>query len=320
MTTAIIGGGEVGLAYATGLVEQAATGPGPAGEMVVAVCAPRPSPAATALAARHTGAAVHREPGPWLQQVDQVWLAVTGDIVLAVLDGLLPWLPPAVLVVDLTTANPADKREADVRATQAGARYVDAVILGAVALSGARTPLLAAGPHAAEAMAPFVRLGASVTCLPDATSGDAAALKLLRTILTKGLEALAVECLVAAERQGVREELYEAMRDVDATGFTAFLDMLVRTHVVHAERRRDEIDRARAELARLGLPSSMLGAADEVFGRSVSLRARTRPPAAASTDVAVALAWLADTSSEPVPVVAASASPSCCPGRGAAGS
>ena len=59
---------------------------------------------------------------------------------------------------------------------------------------------------------------------------DAAALKLLRTILTKGLEALAVECLVAAEKQGIRTELYDAMSDVEApAGFTNFLDMLVRT-------------------------------------------------------------------------------------------
>ncbi len=292
MTTAIIGGGEVGRAYAVGLVESAGESPGATGRPTVALCAPRPSEAVLALADSHTGIVLHRGPGPWLRDVSQIWLAVGGDVSSSVLDELLPWLPSGATVVDLTTASPDDKRGADVRATRAGVRYVDAVILGAVALTGSRTALLAAGPHAAEATAPFVRLGAPVTCLPEAAAGDAAALKLLRTILTKGLEALAVECLVAAEQQGVREQLYEAMGDVDASGFTAFLDMLVTTHVVHAERRRREVERARSQLEALGLPSSMLAAADAVYARSLELRSRSEPPRDAHRDVTVALDWL----------------------------
>ncbi len=295
MTTAIIGGGEVGRTYAAGLVASEPHAPG----VVVAVCAPRPSDALTALVDGHDTAALHRVAGEWLGGVERVWLAVTGEVAGAVLDELLPWLAPGTVVVDLSTASPEDKRAAEARAAAAGARYVDAVILGAVATTGARTPLLAAGPHAAEAMAPFERLGAPVRHLPDAAAGDAAALKLLRTILTKGLEALAVECLVAAERQGMRAELYDAMGDIDATGFTAFLDMLVRTHVVHAERRRHEIEQARIQLESAGFRASMLAGADAVFGRSTALRARTLPPPGADRDVAVALDWLSLTMRQP---------------------
>jgi 3-hydroxyisobutyrate dehydrogenase len=135
-----------------------------------------------------------------------------------------------------------------------------------------RGPLLAAGASAQACISEFVELGAPVRTLPQAQAGDAAALKLLRTILTKGLESLAVECLVAADRQGVRSELYEAMSDVDEVGFTNFLDMLVRTHVQHSERRMHEVERAEAV-------------------------AEHRPPAAAATDVTEALKWLSTTAS-----------------------
>ena len=121
------------------------------------------------------------------------------------------YLRPATVIVDLTTAAPGDKQTAFHLAAEHHIQYVDAVILGAIALTGAATPLLAAGPAGAEAMRDFAGLGAPVRVLPQARPGDAAALKLLRTILTKGLEALAVECLVAAEKQGIRTELYEAM-------------------------------------------------------------------------------------------------------------
>jgi len=286
MTVSIIGAGEVGRAYAKAIDEQGILD----GE--VDLCDPRPPLAAQELAAK-TGIRIHAEPGTWLHDVDQVWLAVTGDLTLRVLEGLLPWLSRGTVVVDLTTASPADKRDAQERASAVGVRYVDAVILGAIALTGARTPLLAAGPHASKAMEPFMALGANVKCLPSASAGDAAALKLLRTILTKGLETLAVECLVAAEAQGVRAELYEAMSDVDDTGFTNFLDMLVRTHVVHAERRMHEVARAQQQLQNLGFPASMLAASEQVYARSVALREIDPPTSETERDVDEALRWLA---------------------------
>jgi len=175
---------------------------------------------------------------------------------------------------------------------------VDAVILGAIALTGAATPLLAAGSAGDEAMRDFADLGAPIRVLPQARPGDAAALKLLRTILTKGLEALAVECLVAAEKQGIRAELYEAMSDVDAAGFASFLDMLVRTHIQHSERRWHEVRRAEAQLTSLGLPATMLSASQEVFARTTRSAAQNPPPGVATTDVNAALKWLESTSTD----------------------
>ena len=284
---AIIGAGEVGRTYAKAVAEQSAH--------TAILCDPYPKDA-TLRFVSEAGLELHREAGTWLADVDRVWLCVTGDLTLSVCRELLWRLRPGTVVVDLTTAAPGDKRSAFDLAAEHDVQYVDAVILGAIALTAAATPLLAAGPAGPEAMRDFADLGAPVRILPEARVGDAAALKLLRTILTKGLEALAVECLVAAEKQGIRRELYDAMHDVDAIGFTAFLDMLVRTHIQHSGRRLHEVQRAEAQLTSMGLPASMLSASQQVFARTTSAAAQNPPPAAATADVEAALEWLGSTS------------------------
>lgn len=283
MDIAIIGAGEVGRTYAKAVAEQSVH--------TAILCDPHPDERTLRLAGE-AGLDLHRQAGTWLADTDRVWLCVTGDLALPVCRDLLPQLRPAAVIVDLTTAAPGDKRTAFGLAAEQHIQYVDAVILGAIALTGAATPLLAAGPAAEEAMRDFAGLGAPVRVLPQARPGDAAALKLLRTILTKGLEALAVECLVAAEKQGVRTELYEAMSDVDAADFTSFLDMLVRTHIQHSERRWHEVRRAEAQLTSLGLPATMLSASQEVFARTTRSAAQNPPPGTAATDVDAALRWL----------------------------
>lgn len=290
MKIGIIGGGEVGRAYA----QAAASSP----EHEVTICDPYPKDETVQLA-DDQGIALLREAGPWLANMDRVWLCVTGDLASVVTRQLLEHVGSHAILVDLTTASSQDKRESFDLAAQQGVEYVDAVILGAIALTGARTPLLAAGAAADTAMREFVDLGAPVKTLPLAKAGDAGALKLLRTILTKGLEALAVECLVAAERQGVRAELYEAMADVDATGFTNFMDMLVTTHVQHCSRRLNEVVRAEAQLSSQGLPATMLAASQDVFTRTCDAVQHTPPPAGATTDVTQALAWLSTTVAQP---------------------
>ena len=64
---------------------------------------------------------------------------------------------------------------------------------------------------------------------------------MIRSVLIKGVEALGVEACVTAERQGILKEVMECMGDVDKLGFARFVGTLVRTHVVHAHRRWEEM-------------------------------------------------------------------------------
>lgn len=280
MRIAVVGCGEVGATYARTLVE--------AGAHELVLCDPEPGAALARWAAEHD-VPLHADPGPWLAEVQRAWVCVPGDLAHDVVRGLLDHLPAGAVVVDLTTAAPADKRRS-VDAAAGRADYVDAVIMGAVGLTGAATPLLVAGPPVG--LEGLEDLGAPVRHLPAAGAGDAAALKLLRSVLTKGLEALGVECLLAAEELGVRHELGSVLADIDEEGLTPFVEAVVRSHPQHAARRRLEVSRAAQQLADSGRPSPLLQAVEARFARTAEA-ATAAPPATTSLDGA--LAWLAMT-------------------------
>jgi 3-hydroxyisobutyrate dehydrogenase len=280
---AIVGCGEVGRAYAAAA--------GAEGHELVLID-PRPAPAVHALVAELGATLVMSPVADDLAGVERVWLCVTGELTRRVVVGLLDRLPTGAVIVDLTTASASDKRACADLAADGRVTYVDAVIMGAVAVTGARTPMLGAGPAAATALEDFRALGAPVDVLAEARPGDAATIKLLRTILTKGLESLAVECLMAAEREGLRTRLYDVLGDVDSMGFAPFLDMLVRTHVQHAGRRLQEVERAQAQLAELGSPSLVLLGTQSRFERTVAALVDNPPEADADDNVDSALQWL----------------------------
>ncbi|NDY93599.1 NAD(P)-dependent oxidoreductase [Ideonella livida] len=297
---AIIGLGEVGLCLAQALQ---------AGGHALALCAPRPGAAAQALA-HASGSALQATPGPWLAAVDWVLCCVPGAQALAVATQAAPHLAPGAVWADLSTAPPEVKRQA-AQALAAGpgaAAYVDVAIMGAVSLGGVRTPLLAAGPQAAALAALLQAAGGRVQCLEGGQPGQAMALKLLRSGLTKGLEALAVELLTSAERQGLREQLYTQLADIDETPLRDFLDMLVRTHVVHARRRLQEVDDTAQALAAQGAPSQVLPGVARRFAQTVAAL-HTHPLPVAAPSATQALAWLLATQ----PALAAQASGSAAP-------
>lgn len=285
MRIAIIGCGEVGTAYARALLDAAAHD--------IVLVDPHPPRRMLELARSHH-LTIHSAPGVVLGAADVVWLCVAGDLAHEVLADVLPWLRDGVRVVDLTTASPQDKRRSADLMSHLGS-YVDAVIMGAIAMGGVATPLLAAGPLAEAATAELVEIGAPVRCLADAGPGDAAALKLLRSVLTKGLEALGVECFAAAEQMGVRSELPAVLADIDSGGLTPFLEAVVRTHPLHAERRRLEVARAALQLADQGRPSGLVAATEARFAATSTALAQHPPAPGSVDDLDGALRWLLST-------------------------
>lgn len=288
MHVAIIGLGEVGRCYAKPLQEHGTK---------LSLCEARPSEAANELA-QAWGLPLHAAPGPWLAQADWVLSCVTGGQALKVAEEVGAHLSLGAGLADLTTASPAVKRQAAVRVAERGVRYVDTAIMGAISLNWVRTPLLAAGAGAEEFRSLITAAGGKVQVIEGGVAGDAISLKILRSVFTKGMEALAVELLTSAERQGVREKLYEQLSDIDQTPLRSFIDMLVRTHVIHAKRRAHEVHDAQQELASQGLPSVVLPGVEQRFLDTAS-RLERHPLGMPDPDINQALEWLLATS-EPV--------------------
>jgi len=281
MHIAIIGLGEVGQAYASALRQ--------AGHALF-LCDANPSSRALDLA-RSWDLPVHRSIGGWLASCQWILSCVTGAAASQVVQQCVPCAPAAATLCDLTTASPDAKRAASSAAHQHGLQYLDVAIMGAVALSQHRTPLLAAGDAALAFQEWMGHAGAKVALIQDGVAGDAIALKILRSIFTKGLEALSVELLMTAERQGVREKLYAQLQDLDETPLRTFIDMLVRTHVVHARRRVHEVRDAAAVMAGQHIPSLVLPGVESRFEKTISqLDQDPLSPAQPTTEQA--LQWL----------------------------
>ena len=98
---------------------------------------------------------------------------------------------------------------------------------------------------------------------------------MLRSVVTKGMEALLVEALTAATLAGVRDETMRGIcTSMDATTFSKFLDMCVRSDVLHAERRAVEMDGVAAGLRELGFDPLMTTATTERLRASARLELR----------------------------------------------
>lgn len=281
MKIAFIGLGEVGRTFAAPFHQH--------GHELL-LCERQPSAAAAALA-EGMGARMHAEPGPWLEEADWTFSCVIGSQAQAVASTCARHQRRGSAIADFTTASPENKRGAAASAARHGVGYIDTAIMGAVSLARERTPLLASGDRAGELKAIFDGIQGRMEVIEGGQPGDAIALKILRSVFTKGMEALSVELLMAAERQGVRGKLPGVLADIDRTPLRDFIDMLVRTHVVHAARRAHEVEQAAEELASHGLPSRVLGGIGDRFrATATQLQSSPLPQAEPTTDQAVQ--WL----------------------------
>ncbi|HSW23019.1 MAG TPA: DUF1932 domain-containing protein [Burkholderiaceae bacterium] len=202
-------------------------------------------------------------------------------------------LRAGALFADLSSASPASIRES--AALFAAQDHVDVAIMGAVSIHGHRTPLLASGPGAARLHALLQPLGFDIECMPRSASGDATALKLLRSVFTKGMDAVVMECLLAAEAAGLRDPLLRQMADLDRSTTRELIEMFVRTHAPAATRRLHETQAVSVQLTELGIDPIMTRAVLQRYERTIEiLGAQARNPAAASGDTVfdTVLPWM----------------------------
>ena len=231
-TVAVLGLGEAGSRLAADLVEAGAEvrGYDPAGADVDGVAR-----------ASETEAAV--------VGADVVLSLTSAAAALGAAAAALPALAQGSIYADLNTAAPEVKREIAALVEGAGARFADVALTGVVPATGLRTRALASGAGAQAFADAFGPLGMQVEVVSEAP-GDAATLKLLRSVFMKGVAAAAIETLEAAEAAGQRERLEEQLADV--LGEPLLLRLLDGSRR-HAARRADEMEAARDLLLALGI-------------------------------------------------------------------
>ncbi|MGW0807335.1 DUF1932 domain-containing protein [Nonomuraea sp. NPDC002799] len=195
--------------------------------------------------------------------------AVRGaDVVIAVTTGAdsvtacaesRPYLKPGAIYADLSTSAPGDKQCIAELVESVGATAVDGAIMAPIPLRGLATPVIASG-RAADGFAAFANgHGMDVTPI-GGSPGDAAARKLLRSVLVKGLSALAIEAQRAAEAAGLAEWFWEHLLETVTDADERFMVRLLQGAGEHSGRRVHEMHAATRMLEELGVHHAMTDA------------------------------------------------------------
>lgn len=180
-------------------------------------------------------------------------------------------LAPGQVYVDLNATAPSVKHGVEGIVSAAGARFVEGAILGAVGVTGAATRILIGGRTGRETARALGDLGLNAEFYSPEV-GKAAMFKMLRSIFSKGLEALVLELLVAGKRAGLEEDLWRDVTDLlERNPFEQVAANWVRTHALAHERRYHEMVEVAGVLREIGLEPIMTEGTRALFERSMSL-------------------------------------------------
>jgi 3-hydroxyisobutyrate dehydrogenase-like beta-hydroxyacid dehydrogenase len=190
---------------------------------------------------------------------DIVISAVTAASSLEAARSVEPHLAGSPYYVDINSVSPGRKQETE-RLLGNKARYIDVAVVAPIHPKRHRTPLLIAGRHA-EAASPLLReLDMELRVVGD-TVGAAAAIKMIRSVMIKGIEALTLECFLAASRAGLLNEVTASLKNnYPGLDWPAMSEYNLERMASHGERRAAEMEESAATLRELGLDPLMVDA------------------------------------------------------------
>jgi 3-hydroxyisobutyrate dehydrogenase-like beta-hydroxyacid dehydrogenase len=207
---------------------------------------------------------------------------VQGSASVKVGEAVAPALAPGQIFIDLNSIGPdAKRRVADAIAKGGSGDCVEGAIMDAVRPKNHKVPILLAGPRAGEAADMLNAVGMVCEAIGE-TVGQACSVKMIRSVMMKGVEALILESMRAAEVAGVTERILDSVNvtfeGLDWRKLTSHY--LKRTHE-HGIRRVSEMKESAATLKSLGMEPRMSVAIAETIAAGHAQLADTPYDAAA---------------------------------------
>jgi 3-hydroxyisobutyrate dehydrogenase-like beta-hydroxyacid dehydrogenase len=193
--------------------------------------------------------------------------AVTADAAETVAAEARHYLAAGQFFFDVNSASPSTKQRAARHVEASGAHYIEGAVMGPVLAPGIRVPILAGGPAADEAAIVLNSLGMNVRAVA-LEHGKASAIKLCRSIVIKGLEALMVDCARAARQADVAPEVFGSLAETfPSIDWPALADNMAERVAKHGLRRSAEMQEAAEMLADMGLAPDLARAVAEAQAR-----------------------------------------------------
>jgi 3-hydroxyisobutyrate dehydrogenase-like beta-hydroxyacid dehydrogenase len=158
--------------------------------------------------------------------------------------------------LDINSVSPGRKQDT-AKLLGGAARYIDVAVLAPIYPARHQTPMLIAGPHS-QAVAPTLAGLGMRASIAGAEIGAAAAIKMVRSVMIKGIEALTLECFLAAARAGVIDEVAASMRNnYPGLDWAKIVSYNLERMAVHGERRAAEMEEVAETLRELGVEPLM---------------------------------------------------------------
>lgn len=243
----IIGYGEAGQIFAQGLVASgnyAVTAYdlqlGDSGDTTVA--------ATMYAAATAAGVTLRPTLSAAIAEADIIISAVTASAAISVMQQVAALMhsqqaqqPQPRFIMDINSISPAAKQQGFALISAAGGNYVEAAVMASIPPYGLAVPIMLGGPHAAPFTHMMASAGMNLT-IAAAEIGVASAIKMCRSVMIKGLEALTIESLFTARHYGVEEQVIASLNETfPGLDWRQQADYLVSRVVQHGRRRAAEL-------------------------------------------------------------------------------
>jgi 3-hydroxyisobutyrate dehydrogenase-like beta-hydroxyacid dehydrogenase len=253
---AFIGFGEAGQTISRGLVKEAQRPAIRTSDILFGT----PGGAPLEAAARAFGVGIARDHVDAVREADLVVLTVTASSSLEAAQSCLPGLRKGQLFVDMNSVSPKRKIDTAALVAPTGAGYVDCAVMAPAAPYLHKVPCLIGGPGAAALAPRAAALGMQME-LVSAEVGQASAIKMFRSVVVKGLEALLVESMTASAAYGVEDRVLASLQETwPGIDWQKLSGYMIERVVSHGQRRAAEMREVSETLQSIGMQPTMAAA------------------------------------------------------------
>ena len=253
---ALIGFGEVGQTLAADLIKAGVEVS--AYDILFASTDSAPSRATRLLAVRKANSASDA-----VTNAELIVSAVTAASDVDAARSVTAAIPRGAFYIDLNSVSPGTKTVCARIVEDAGGRYVEAAVMTPIHPRGIGSPMLLGGAHAAAFLERAIPLGFDAKVF-STTLGQAAAVKMCRSVIIKGVEALLTESMLAARRYGVEKPVLDSLTDLLPAGdWEKIARYFILRSLEHGARRAEEMREAAKTVAEAGVAPLMASATAE---------------------------------------------------------
>jgi 3-hydroxyisobutyrate dehydrogenase-like beta-hydroxyacid dehydrogenase len=178
---------------------------------------------------------------------------VTADQALIAAQNAAQHIMLGALYFDMNSVAPDTKIRAAHVIEAAGGRYVDVAVMAPVNPAQLSVPLLLSGPHATQGAQALTAIGFNTVRAITGDIGRASSIKMIRSIMIKGQEALTAEMMLAAQGADVVDEVLGSL----GAGWTEKAAYNLERMHTHGNRRAAEMEEVAKTLTALGVEPLM---------------------------------------------------------------